>query len=140
MKTRSQIGRMSRRKGARGERDTVHALEAIFPPPRWRVQRRLQSRGDVGEPDVAVYHCDSPVPVVGVECKWGRKPNVRAALDQAEANRRNGMLSPVLIHDDGGREFWALADRDMRELLELYARDHDVIQPVDTIPVERRMP
>jgi hypothetical protein len=82
-----------------------------------------------------VCQSDSPVSLLHIECKHGKQMNPRAALAQAVADHRNGALPIAIVKDDGKEPFAVLPLDVLVELLGLYARDHDAIQPVDTMPM-----
>jgi len=71
------VGKFSKAKGSRFERSIVAAFRVAFPEAR----RGLgQARGGGGAADVV------GIPGYWVECKVGARPNVLAALRQAEGN------------------------------------------------------
>lgn len=84
MKTRAQIGRSARRKGAEFERFVVRYLQAQLPPG-FSARRRLQSRGGLHEPDVGIYQHGDPRPLWHLECKCMRRPSEKKAIAQARA-------------------------------------------------------
>lgn len=93
------MGLMSRRKGACFERELRRLFAAAMPGA--DVKRGLQSRGE----EVADVDC----PVFWIEAKRGRKPNVRAALEQAENAAPKGRIPVAVIRDDRKRAFVALS-------------------------------
>jgi len=101
-------GAMSRRKGATFERELVWRFREVMPGA--EVKRGLQSRS--GE-EVADVDC----PVFWIEAKRGRKPNVRAALKQAEASAPKGRIPVAVIRDDRAAPFVALSLEDFLELV-----------------------
>ena len=100
-------GMHSRRKGARFERELVWRFREVMPGA--EVRRGLQSRGG----EVADVDC----PVFWIEAKRGRKPNVRAALKQAEASAPKGRIPVAVIRDDRAAAFVALSLEDFLELV-----------------------
>lgn len=84
LKTRSQIGRSSRRKGAEFERFIVRYIQAQLPPG-FSARRRLQSRGGLHEPDVGVFKDGDPRPLWHIECKCMARPSEKKAIAQARA-------------------------------------------------------
>ena len=101
-------GAMSRRKGANFERQLVWQFRQVMPGA--EVKRGLQSRS--GQ-DVADVDC----PVFWIEAKRGRKPNVRAALKQAESCAPKGRIPVAVIRDDREAAFVALSLGDFLELV-----------------------
>ena len=103
------MGRMQRRKGANWERELANMLKPIFGE---KVCRGVaQSRfGSSEAPDV------DNVPGYWFECKHGIKPNLRAALEQAEESEtkfRESMSAngytctsrvPVAVSKDNNQE------------------------------------
>lgn len=83
-KTRSQIGRANRRKGADFERFVVSYLNAELPPG-FHARRRLQNRGGLHEPDVGVFRDGDPRPLWHIECKCMTRPSEKKAIAQARA-------------------------------------------------------
>lgn len=85
-----------RRKGHSFERDIARRLRALYPDAR----RSQQTRSGQEGPDV----CGTPL---HIECKAGKRPSPRAALEQADADS-NAVKPPVaVVKDDGvsrGRE------------------------------------
>ena len=102
------MGALSRRKGRRYEQELVHLFREAMPGA--EVRRGLQSRGGEEVPDV-------DCPVFWLESKRGRKPNVRAALRQAEAAAPQGRIPLAVIRDDRQEAFVALSLRDFLELV-----------------------
>ena len=92
-------GAMSRRKGAAAERELVHRFREAMPGA--DVRRGLQCRS--GE-EVADVEC----PVFWIESKRGRKPIVRAALEQACTSAPKGRIPIAVIRDDHAEAFVAL--------------------------------
>lgn len=84
MKTKSQIGRAARRKGAEFERFVVRFIQARLPVG-FTARRRLQSRGGWREPDVGIFRDGDPHPLWHIECKCGKKPSMKNAIRQAIA-------------------------------------------------------
>lgn len=101
------MGKASRGKGKRGEREVAARLRALFPDAR----RGIQSRGGGSEA------ADVVVPFVHVEVKLGAGPNIRAALTQAVADAKPGLWPVAYTRRD--REDWIVTMRaeDFEELL-----------------------
>ena len=102
------MGALSRRKGRRYEQELVHLFREAMPGA--EVRRGLQSRGGEEVPDV-------DCPVFWLESKRGRKPNVRAALRQAEAAAPQGRIPLAVIRDDRQEAFVALSLEDFLEFV-----------------------
>ena len=84
------MGKLSRNKGARFEREVAAAFRGAFPEAR-RGFGQARSGGDVA--DVA------GIPGFWVECKVGARPNPLAALRQAEGNS-NGEVAVAVCKVD----------------------------------------
>lgn len=69
------MGKYSRDKGARFERLMAKGLRAVFGP------RTIRSSGQCFSGDT---RADVDCPKIWVECKVGKRPNIKAALEQAE--------------------------------------------------------
>ena len=84
------MGKYSRDKGARFEREIANRLKEVFGP------RTTRSSGQCFKGDL---RADVDCPEIWVECKVGKRPNIKAALDQAEEAEAgaNTGKSPVAI-------------------------------------------
>lgn len=102
------MGALSRRKGRRYEQELVHLFRDAMPDA--EIRRGLQSRGGAEVPDV-------DCPVFWLESKRGKKPNVRAALQQATAAAPKGRIPLAVIRDDRAEAFVALSLDDFLELV-----------------------
>ena len=102
------MGALSRRKGLRYERELVHLFREVMPGA--EITRGLQSRGSEEVPDV-------DCPVFWLEAKRGKKPNVRAALRQAEGAAPKGRIPLAVIRDDRQEAFVALSLADFLDLV-----------------------
>ena len=102
-------GDSSRLKGARFERELVRAFRKAMPGA--KVRRGLQYRSGR---EVADVDC----PVFWVEAKRGRKPNVRAALTQAQETAPEHRLPMAVIRDDHRSAFAVMELTDLLELIE----------------------
>jgi hypothetical protein len=91
---------MSRRKGQRFERELVHRFREAMPGE--EIRRGFQCRSGEEAPDV---EC----PVFWIEAKRGKKPNVRAALKQANDAAPKGRIPVAVIRDDREEAFVALS-------------------------------
>lgn len=96
MKTRSQIGRAARRKGADFERWLVRYLSVDLPPG-FVVRRRLQSRGGWHEPDVGVFREGLPRALWHIECKCGAAPSMKKAIEQARTQADPCAMVAVVV-------------------------------------------
>ena len=89
------MGKMSRRKGAAGERELANKLAELLP--RLDIKRGIgQSRG--GGAEVADV---TGLPGIHVECKRQKLPNIRAALRQAEADANDKECAVAMTRSDG---------------------------------------
>ncbi len=77
MKTKSQIGKSSRRCGQTHERAVKNKLKELFP----EAQRSIQSRGGTADAQ------DVEGTPFAIECKHQKLPNILAALAQADLAR-----------------------------------------------------
>ena len=76
------MGKYKREKGARFERDIANVLKQVFGP------KTIRSSGQCFSGDT---RADVDCPEIWVECKVGKRPNIKAALEQAEeASSTNG--------------------------------------------------
>lgn len=101
-------GTMSRRKGARFEREMVHRFRDAMPDA--DVTRGLQSRS--GE-EVADIDC----PVFWPELKRGKKPNIRGALNQAIAGAPKGRIPIAIVRDDRAAPLVTMLADDFLEII-----------------------
>ena len=101
-------GAMSRRKGAQYERALVRLFRQAMPGA--EIRRGLQSRG--GE-EVADVEC----PVLWVEAKRGKKPNIRGALRQAIEAAPKGRIPIAVVRDDRAAAIVTLLLDDFLELV-----------------------
>jgi hypothetical protein len=83
-------GRASRRKGHDYERVVARVLREVFGDG---VRRGLQSRSGEETPDVEV-------PVFWIECKRGRRTDLKGALAQARAACPEGRWPLAICKDD----------------------------------------
>ena len=94
-KERSHRGRRSRRKGVTFEREIVKLLK-IYLSDAWSVKRMFQFRGGKGGlPDVEFANSRANI-VFHAECKHGKHPNIRDAMEEAVQNA-NSLAIPVAI-------------------------------------------
>lgn len=101
------MGKASRDKGKRGEREVAQRLRALFPDAR----RGIQSRGGGAEA------ADVVVPFVHVEVKIGARPSPLAALDQAVADAKPGLWPVAYCRRDRGEWTVTMRAGDFEELL-----------------------
>lgn len=88
-KAASKRGKAARRKGHDAERELVREFNEVLKPP-WHAERRLQVKGGKGKGDVEIsYEAD---PVFHIESKRRKRPNIKAALEQAEQDCRAGVM------------------------------------------------
>ena len=69
------MGKYQREKGARFEREIANVLKEVFGP------KTIRSSGQCFSGDT---RADVDCPSIWVECKVGKRPNIKAALEQAE--------------------------------------------------------
>lgn len=86
------MGKLSRTKGHAYERTVAKKLREVFGGDE-SIRRAWQRQQQHGNPDV---YC----PGFHVECKVGKKPNLRAALRQAISDNGGGQVWPVAIVKD----------------------------------------
>ena len=105
----SRRGRNSRRKGANMEREIARQMNERMPG--LGARRSLQSRG-------AQDGADVDCPIFWVECKAGKKPNPRAALEQAMRDAETtGKIPVAVIRDDRRPAFAVLPWEDLLDLM-----------------------
>lgn len=97
------MGKASREKGKRGERELASALREAFPAFADSIKRGWQTRIGCDDPDVC------GLPGFWLEHKSGLRPNIRAAYKQARADSkkkvRNARCIPMaVIQDDFARD------------------------------------
>ncbi len=101
-------GALSRRKGARFEREIVQRLREVMPEA--EVRRGLQCRGGAEVPDV-------DCPVFWPELKRGKKPNIRGAIAQAIEAAPPGRMPIAVVRDDRAEATVTLLLEDFLELV-----------------------
>jgi hypothetical protein len=87
------MGRMSRQKGKRGEREAAAELAAVFA---CNARRGVQYQGGPESPDVVLEGVN-----VHVECKRTETINVYKALEQATQDA--GQKVPIVWHRRNGK-------------------------------------
>ena len=90
-KAASAKGRNSRIKGHNYEREIVNRLKALG----FTAERGLQMRGGKRIADVTVFDKYGAV-MYHIECKKGKQPNGKNALDQAIREKRPGAM-PIAV-------------------------------------------
>lgn len=105
-----KMGASQRRKGHTWEREVARKLRDAMPG--CGARRGIQTRHGGGE--AADVMLDGPF---HIECKAGRKPNIRAALAQAEADCERGMMPVAVIKDDRQRPFVVMTLEDWLDLV-----------------------
>jgi hypothetical protein len=107
------MGRAQVEKGKRWEREVARRMREAMPDV--DVRRGYQRYG--------ADQADVEVPVLWIECKVGKKPNVRAALEQAGGDAPPGRVPVAVVKDDGGRPFVAMGLDDFLDFVgEWWAR------------------
>lgn len=113
MEDNRKIGKASREKGKRGERELAALLrESGFD----RAARGVQYCGKTGAADVV------GIPGFHIECKRVEKLNVEEALKQSERDAQNGEI-PIVCHRRD-RERWKTTMR-LDKFLELLKKGDD---------------
>lgn len=104
------MGARSRRKGAAFERWLAHYLNATIPGASAR--RGIQYR------DGGKEACDvvSELPL-HIECKHGKKPNLRRALDQARNDAERGRWAAAVCKDDNAAPVVLMSLEDWADLM-----------------------
>tara|TARA_R100001594_G_scaffold150632_2_gene212932 strand:+ start:1566 stop:1928 length:363 start_codon:yes stop_codon:yes gene_type:complete len=82
------MGKLSRNKGARFEREVANALKDVFGP------KTIRSSGQCFSGDT---RADVDCPELWVECKVGKRPNIKGALEQAEEARDENGSDKICI-------------------------------------------
>jgi len=82
------MGKYSRDKGARFERAVAKGLRVVFG------ERTIRSSGQCFSGDT---RADVDCPEIWVECKVGKRPNIKAALEQAEEARAGARSDKVPV-------------------------------------------
>ena len=95
------MGRMSRQKGKRGERECAAELGPIFCCD---ARRGVQYQGGPDSPDVVLQGVS-----VHVECKRTESINVYKALDQATQDATEGK-TPIVWHRRNGKRSVVIVD------------------------------
>jgi len=104
-------GRGRREKGKRGERALATLLRETFPSFAESIRRGWQSRVGCDDPDVC------GLPGFWLECKSGKLPNPRAALQQAKQDAAGRAIPMAVIRDDRKSPFVVLDLADMLTIL-----------------------
>lgn len=106
---RSRRGRGARRKGANMEREIAREMNERIPG--LGARRSIQSRG-------AQDGADVECPIFWIEVKAGKKPNPRAALEQAIRDAAaTGKIPIAVIRDDRRPAFAVLPWNDLLDLI-----------------------
>ena len=120
------MGKRSRDKGARGEREAAHAMSAVTDLV-WR-RGVGQSRHGADVPDI---EREDGGPAPWVEVKRGKRTNWRAAMKQAD-EATDGRPVLVLTRDDHGEWIAHLRVSDLRQVPRPYTlADHLTLTPLD---------
>lgn len=98
---------MQRRKGHGFEREVAAAFREVFGD---EVRRGLQYRDGADCPDVVV-------PCFWVECKRGKRTNLKAALRQAQEVSGKGVWPIAVCRDDGEKATVTMSLEDFLDLL-----------------------
>lgn len=95
------MGKTSRDKGKRGERELAHKLTELFG----QICRRGQQFCGIEGKDVV------GLPGVHVECKRTERLSLYPAIEQAKADSADGDI-PVVFHRQNGKEWLAIVPAD----------------------------
>lgn len=114
-------GRYSRNKGKVGERKLATELREAFPEYAEEIRRGWQTREGDDEPDVL------GVPGVWFEHKQTRKPNLKAAIQQAINDSDGGTRGvPIaVVREDRKKPLAVLLWSDLLEMLKLWVRQNN---------------
>ena len=82
------MGKYQREKGARFEREVANVLKSVFGG------RTTRSSGQCFSGDT---RADVDCPEIWVECKVGARPNIKAALEQAEEAKASSGASKMCV-------------------------------------------
>ena len=113
-KEASARGRRSRRKGHDFEREMVRKFKESLPNC-FAVQRMLQVRGGGGLPDVEIRLNGDPL--LHCECKHGKQPNIRKALEQATHDAHKGAIPAAVTRADRDETLVTMSADDFTRLL-----------------------
>jgi hypothetical protein len=114
-RTRSQIGRLARTKGAKGERQACEPMRLLTGTEWERSARQSRALGGEGCPDLVPV--DGSVPTVHAEIKLQARPRVLGALEQATEDAAEGAVPVALVRRDRGRWVLAVAVEDFERLV-----------------------
>lgn len=101
------MGRKSREKGKRGERELASALRDYG----YNCRRGQQYCGDNGDADVV------GLPGIHIECKRVEKLNLYDAVDQAKNNCKPGSI-PAVMHRKNNHEW--LVTMPLKDWIQIY--------------------
>ena len=113
------MGKYQREKGARFEREIANKLKRIFGP------RTIRSSGQCFSGDT---RADVDCPKIWVEGKVGKRPNIKAAIEQAEeaSGVANSNKVPVAICKwDRDEPIASMRLEDFLDLLEMAYKEED---------------
>ena len=114
------MGKLSRTKGAAYERELAKLIADAMPGA--HVRRGLQAQG-AASAKIADVEC----PEFWVEAKRGKKPNMRAALRQAEADT-DGRWPVAVVRDDRDRATVTMRLDDWLVLVAEWWRDREEVE------------
>lgn len=103
------MSKMQREKGARFEREVRKRFEEAMPGA--KVKRGLQARGGDECPDV------DAAGVFAVECKVGKAPPIRPALEQVLRDAPKGVIPMAAIKEDRREPFVVIMLDDFLEFV-----------------------
>lgn len=104
------MGKTQRVKGRRFEQEVATMFRAAMPSAAETIRRGWQTRKGTDAPDVIV-------PFFSPECKVGKMPNPRAALEQARSAVTAGTIPLAVIKDDFKEPFVVIGAEDFFGLI-----------------------
>jgi Holliday junction resolvase len=113
------MGKYSRDKGARFERAIAKGLRVVFG------ERTIRSSGQCFSGDT---RADVDCPKIWVECKVGKRPNIKAALEQAEeasAGAQSDKVPVAICKWDREEPIASMRFDDFVEILKLAYRGNE---------------
>lgn len=113
-KIKSKRGRSARRKGHNFERDVANLAKEHWPGC-LDVRRMLQGAGGSCLPDVEVLYDGKPL--MHMECKKGKQPNIVKAMEQAISDHRPGVYPVAVTMRDRGEPMATMRLGDFMELV-----------------------
>lgn len=123
------MGKASREKGKRGERQVAAAFAEVFGSD--KVRRGYQYRDGSEAPDVWA-------PLFHIESKIGKRPNLSAALEQAERDARPGVIPIAVCRSDRDAATVTLRLEEFLDIVRLWLAETGDIGRAEVAIAERR--